>query len=182
MKASRRIKPKTGPWTYIIIASLLFTVGAIASYFYFKPKLALEIPFIENIEPQKLETKIPEKEPKTEDSILSIEIEKEPVNSTLLVTIENMIKKYLKPYDAKLLEIYIDKEKTVYIDLSSELKKNFQGDAIEEQGFIAGLYKSIKEKIPDAVDIKILIEGKEADSFGGHIDLSVPIGEKIIGG
>jgi hypothetical protein len=29
--------------------------------------------------------------------------------------------------------------------------------------------------------MKILIEGREVDSLGGHIDISIPIGEEIAG-
>lgn len=182
MKPSRRIKSKTSSWTYLSAALVLFIIGTVVSYFYFKPRLALENPF-KDIETQKSEIKPPEKQDKTaDDTVLSVEEEKEPVNGTLLAAIENAIKKNLKPYNILLLDVYKNKEGTVYIDLSSELKKNFQGDVLEEYGIIAGLYKSIKEKIPDFTAMKILIDGKEADSLGGHIDISDTIGGKIAGG
>ncbi|MBI5049539.1 MAG: GerMN domain-containing protein [Nitrospirae bacterium] len=182
MKSSRRIKSKTSSWTYLSAALVLFIIGAVASYFYFKPRLALENPF-KDIETQKSEIKPLEKQDKTaEDTGLSVEEEKEPVNGDVLAAVENAIKKNLKSYDVLLLDIYKDKEGTVYIDLSSEVKKNFQGDVLEEYGIIAGLYRSIKEKIPDSTAMKILIDGKEADSLGGHIDISDIIGEKIAGG
>ncbi len=75
----------------------------------------------------------------------------------------------------------MDKEGIIYIDLSNGLRKNFKGDAYEEFSIIAGLYKSIKTTIPDFTALKILIEGREAESFGGHIDISKPIGGEIAG-
>lgn len=180
MKASRRIKSKTSSWTYLLIAVVVFITGAIASYFYFKPRLTFEIPFIEDIESQGLETKHPVERDKTGDKGLSIEEDKEPIKDALLVTVENMIRKYMKPYDVKLSDIYRDNEGIIYIDLSSELKKNFKGDAMEEYSIIAGLYKGIKEKIPDFTAMKILIEGKEVDSFGGHINISEPIDVSVL--
>jgi hypothetical protein len=44
---------------------------------------------------------------------------------------------------------------------------------------IARLYKGIKFKVPGFTALKILINGKETESFGGHIDISRPIGEEI---
>src|SRR4030067_927970 len=49
----------------------------------------------------------------------------------------------------------------------------------EEKKDSPGLYKSIKEKVPDFKSLRILINGKEAESFGGHIDISGPMGEAI---
>ncbi len=73
----------------------------------------------------------------------------------------------------------MDKEGVIYIDLSDEIKKNFNGDALEELRIVVGLYKGIRSTILDFTALKILIEGKEVESFGGHIDISKPIGEEI---
>ena len=73
----------------------------------------------------------------------------------------------------------MDKNSDIYVDFSDELRKNFNGDASEERQIIAGLYKSIKANVPDFESLRILINGKEAESFGGHIDISVPIGDAI---
>ena len=85
----------------------------------------------------------------------------------------------MQPYNVRLLDLYMDKNGDVYVDLSDELRKNFNGDASEEYQIIAGLYKNIKTNIPDFKSLKILVGGKEAESFGGHIDISNPIGETI---
>jgi hypothetical protein len=73
----------------------------------------------------------------------------------------------------------MDKDGIIYIDFGDELKKNFRGDALEELNIIGGLYKGIKSAVPGFNALKILIEGRETESFGGHIDISRPIGEEI---
>jgi hypothetical protein len=70
----------------------------------------------------------------------------------------------------------------MYVDFGAELKKNFRGDAFEELSLIAGLYKSIRETIPGFKALKILIEGKETESLGGHINILKPFGEEITEG
>ena len=98
---------------------------------------------------------------------------------TLLVVAEDIIRKYVKPYSVRLLDLYMDKEGVIYIDFGGELIKNFKGDALEELRIIAGLYRGIKSTVPGFTALKILIEGRETESFGGHIDISKPIGGEI---
>lgn len=183
-KARRTKKTKTYFWRYLLIAILVFITGAIPSYFYFKPRLAFKAPFIENIESQRLRAKSNKGEKD------SIRLYKSPLEGlsenndklrkdVLLVTAEDVIKKYMEPYGAKLLDLYMDKEGTIYADFSGELRKEFNGDAFDEYQIIAGLYKSVKINVPTLNSLKMLIDGKEVDSFGGHIDISNPIGEKI---
>ena len=97
----------------------------------------------------------------------------------LLVITEDIIREHMSPYGVRLIDLYLDKEGVIYIDFSSEIRKNFKGDVSEELGIIAGLYKGIKSNIPGLTAIKILIESREAETLGGHIDISKPMGEEI---
>lgn len=186
MKKARRTKKKGNYFRrYLLIAVFLFVSAAAASYLYFKPKLAFEVPFIENIESQHAETRSGDEEEKSlrlYKSRTDVPNDNDDLRrGALLVTAEDIIKKSLEPLNVKLLDLYMDKNGTIYADFSSELIKNFNGDASEEYRLIADLYEKIKINIPDFRSLKILIDGKEADSFGGHIDISKPIGEKIEG-
>jgi hypothetical protein len=97
----------------------------------------------------------------------------------LLVMVEDFIRKSVEPYHVDLLDLYLDKEGVIYIDFGSEIKRNFRGDAHEELSILAGLYRGIKDTVPDLTAMKILIEGREAKSIGGHIDISRPIREEV---
>ncbi len=186
MKRARRTrKTKSYFWHYLLVVVLVFITSTTASYLYFKPKLAFKVPFIENIESQRLGTKSNEVE---EDSLRLYKSRREGLfdndklrRGTLLVTTEDVIRKYMEPRGVKLLDLYMDKYGTIYADFSSELRKNFNGDAFDEYQIIADLYKRIRINAPNFNSLKILIDGKEVESFGGHIDISKPIGEKIEG-
>jgi hypothetical protein len=190
-KTQRRIKKtKKNFWYYLLVIILIFTISTIAGYLYLKPKFAFKSPFIESIEAQRHRKKSLEAEISAEDKKDSLRLYKSPTakqpennieaeKEILLVTAEDVIKKYIQSYGVKLLDLYIDKNGTIYADFSNELRKKFNGDVSEEYQIIAGLYKSIRTNIPDFNSLKILIEGKEVDSFGGHIDISQPIGEAI---
>jgi len=75
------------------------------------------------------------------------------------------------PSDVVLLGLYKDTDQILYVDLSDEFRRNFQGDAYTEFFLLKGLYESIISNVPDIQDVKILIEGKEIETLGGHLYL-----------
>jgi hypothetical protein len=183
MKKTQHTKKKISYfWYYVLTLIMLFAVSTSGSYVYFKPKVALNSAFIEDLKSQR-----PKKESiKDETDLLRLYKNRSQEENTLkaqreslLITVEDMIKQYMKPYGVALLDLYMDKKGTVYADFNNELRKNFDGDAYEEYKIIAGLYRSIKQNVSGFRAIKILIEGQEIDSLGGHIDISEPIGKAI---
>lgn len=58
----------------------------------------------------------------------------------------------------------------VTIDLASDIRKNFQGGAPLEEITVKAIYKTIYS-IPGVKKIKILIDGKENSTIGGHFIL-----------
>lgn len=92
---------------------------------------------------------------------------------------EEVMKEFLKgpsqmnksgiPIATSLLGIYPGSDGILYVDLSDEFRRNFQGDAIGEFLLLKGLYDSILANVTGVDDVKILIEGKEIESIGGHL-------------
>lgn len=184
MKRTRRTKKrKSYFWYYVSAGFLLFLISVVASYLYFKPMLAFESPFIEDIQTQRVkkDSDYPEKEDlrlyTTQKRAFSNR--ERGQRGAYLFIAEDVIKKSIEPYRVKLRDLYMDREGTIYADFSGELKNNFHGDASEEYTIISELYKELKANIPSFRALKFLIEGKEIESFGGHIIVSRPIGEKI---
>lgn len=179
----RRKKGSTAFYLFVLLVS--FSVSTLISYLYFKPMLALESSLIKAVELKR----DPGKTHKEEDQQRLYEskgmqsmlgwYDAEFRKDAVLVIAENVIKEQLRQYNVKLLDLYMDKEGIIYIDLSKDLRKNFKGGAFEEYRIIAGLYRKIRENVPNFTALKILIEGREVDSFGGHIDISRPIGGEI---
>lgn len=83
------------------------------------------------------------------------------------------------PEEAELLGIYPGEDGILYIDLSEGVRNNFQGDALEEFLLLRGLYESVLSNVYGVVGVKLLIEGQEADSIGGHISISRALDEIV---
>jgi len=98
---------------------------------------------------------------------------------------EEIVKEFLKgpsqakrsgiPVATKLLGIYPGSDGILYVDLSDEFRRNFQGDAIGEFLLLKGLYDSILSNVTGVDDVKIVIEGKEIESIGGHLFALYPL-------
>jgi hypothetical protein len=156
----------------------VYGISTAASFLYLKPKLAFNSPFIKDIKSLR---SIPEPDADRGEKtrLYKPQSVEEDTTEILLFKVEDTIKNYMRRYGVRLLDLYMDKNGTIYVDLSNNIRKNFRGDAYEEYLIIAGLYKELKEDIPSFKSLKILIGGEELDSFGGHIDISEPIGEAI---
>jgi len=83
------------------------------------------------------------------------------------------------PKDVQLLGIYRDENRILYIDLSDEFRRNFHGDVPMEFLLLKGLYESLSSNLAEIEDIKVLIEGKEIETLGGHLYLSYPLKDMV---
>ena len=79
------------------------------------------------------------------------------------------------PQGARVLGVYSGNDGVLYIDISDEFRKNFQGDAMAEYLLLKGLYESIISNVSGIDDVKLLIEGKEIESIGGHLFAMYPL-------
>lgn len=61
------------------------------------------------------------------------------------------------------------------VDLSDDFVNNFSGGSIQEALVLNSIaHTLVQYKDKDVKRVQILVEGKEADSLGGHFDLAVP--------
>jgi spore germination protein GerM len=81
--------------------------------------------------------------------------------------------------DVKLLGLYKGADRLLYVDLSDEFRRKFQGDALAEFFLMKGLYESIISNVEDVQDVKVLIEGKEVETLGGHFYLLYPLKDTV---
>jgi len=79
------------------------------------------------------------------------------------------------PQNVKLLGLFKDEGQMLYVDLSDEVRRNFQGDALSEYLLLKGIYESLVSNVQDFQDVKILVEGKEIETLGGHFYLNDPL-------
>ena len=180
-----RGKPESKRFLFVMV--LFFLISAGASYFYFKPMLSSKSS-VETYSASQPDIKHKDTKEGTQ-RLYKLNGEDASAlngsglnNDAELAGAENAIKKYLEPYNTELIDLYMDSSGIIYVDMGDELKRNFKGDATEELNIIAGLYKSIEGAVPGFRTLKILINGNETETLGGHIDISMPVGGEIAGG
>ncbi|MBI5188201.1 MAG: GerMN domain-containing protein [Nitrospirae bacterium] len=176
----------------IILLILLFLSGAAGGYFYFSKVFSKDRPPTEEI----VETLT------KAENLFSLRIyypagdrlqmeERRILRRTAQMAIaEATVEEFLKgpagvmvsniPSDARLLCLYKDADRILYVDLSDEFRRNFKGDAVTEFLLLKGLYESLVSNIQDIKDVKVLIEGKEIETLGGHLYLSYPLKDMVL--
>jgi hypothetical protein len=83
------------------------------------------------------------------------------------------------PAGARLLGVYFGTDGILYVEFSEEFRSNFRGDALTEYLLLRGLYESLMSNIAGIEDVKVLVEGGEIESLGGHIYANLPLGEAV---
>lgn len=179
MEKTNHSSKRSRNFIYALIMTLI--VSSAVSYFYLKGKFSVDSSFITEIESRQANST--QKEEKQDTPRLyehrEASTDSEGKKEYTAAAVEDVVRKYFKTYKVRVLDLYMDGRGTVYIDLGDELKKNFKGDAFEELSIFAELYKRIEPVVPGVTALRILIEGHETETIGGHIDISKPLGKEI---
>ena len=67
--------------------------------------------------------------------------------------------------------VYIN-DKVAYVDFSREIVDNFTGGSAGERMLVSSLVQTICANFPEVEAVKILVEGREIETIGGHLDVS----------
>ncbi len=79
------------------------------------------------------------------------------------------------PPEANLREVYIDSQGRVYVDFSEELSSRHPGGAWSETLTVYSIVNTLAMNFSGIKDVQILIEGKEALTLAGHLDIRKPL-------
>ncbi|UCG79154.1 MAG: GerMN domain-containing protein [Nitrospirota bacterium] len=82
------------------------------------------------------------------------------------------------PENTVLHAVFIGSNGTVYINFSEDFRRNFRGDAIDEYLLLKGLYETTIWNVK-ADDVKLLVDGKEVDTIGGHFSADRPLKQLV---
>ncbi len=79
------------------------------------------------------------------------------------------------PPETKLLQIYIDKDGTAYVDLSREFADRHPSGTSAEIATVFAVVDSLALNLPSVKKVFLLIDGEERETLAGHIALDHPI-------
>lgn len=164
---------------------LFFLIAAAGSYLFFK-KFTISERQISNGSPRGVTAEVEDffvlRMYYPSESTLQMVEKKLPRRSNQIAIAEAVIEEYFKgpadrsfnviPQNVRLMGLYRDAGQTLYIDLSDELRRNFQGDAVTEFLLLKGIYESLISNLSDFQDVRILVDGKEIETLGGHLFLN----------
>jgi hypothetical protein len=78
------------------------------------------------------------------------------------------------PENTKLSAFFLDENGTAYADFSGEIARNHPGGAAAELLTIYSIVNSLTLNVEEIEKVKILIDGREAATLAGHVDLREP--------
>lgn len=77
------------------------------------------------------------------------------------------------PDDTRVLAVYLTRDKTAWIDLSREVAAGHCGIRSEIMTLYA-VVNTVVLNMPEVDQVRLLIEGAEAETLAGHIDIRFP--------
>ena len=84
------------------------------------------------------------------------------------------------PMETRLRGFYILKNRTAYVDLSSPIRDRHPGGARSELLTIYSIVNTLAMNLVEIETVKILIEGQEATTLRGHMDLRFPLRPNLL--
>jgi spore germination protein GerM len=79
------------------------------------------------------------------------------------------------PTGTRLKALYLTEKGEAFVDLSAEITSNHTGGALEELFTVYTIVNVLTVNLPAITHVQILVDGKEADTLAGHVDLRQPL-------
>jgi spore germination protein GerM len=83
------------------------------------------------------------------------------------------------PAGTKLRALYVSDKGDAFVDLSSEVTSQHTGGALDELFTVYTIVNALTVNLPAITRVQILIDGKEADTLAGHVDLRHPLSKSL---
>jgi len=95
---------------------------------------------------------------------------------TVMELIKGSQKGYISPFppEARLRELYVTDEGVAYVDFSKEIVEKHLSGSSAEISTIFSVVNSLAYNFDSIKKVFILIDGRERETLGGHINLSRP--------
>ncbi len=83
------------------------------------------------------------------------------------------------PQGTALLNLYVTDKGDAFVDLSTDLRAKHPGGSLEELFTVYTIVNALTVNLPAIQRVQILIDGKEADTLAGHVDLRHPLSKQL---
>jgi hypothetical protein len=83
------------------------------------------------------------------------------------------------PPETKLRELFILTNGLAVVDFTKEVSLNHPGGITQEMASVYSIVNSLTQNVPGVKNVQILIEGTEAETLAGHVDISHAIAEDL---
>jgi spore germination protein GerM len=77
--------------------------------------------------------------------------------------------------EVKIRTLFIDDQGTAYVDFSEALSRTHPGGPWAEMLTLRSILQTLVANVPEIKRVQILIEGREAETLAGHVDIRRPL-------
>lgn len=71
--------------------------------------------------------------------------------------------------------VYVSDRNEVFVDLDGAVRSKHPGGSLNELLTVYAIVNAITVNLPDVQEVQLLIDGREADTLAGHVDLRQPL-------
>jgi spore germination protein GerM len=79
------------------------------------------------------------------------------------------------PPGATLRNVYLSPNGTAFVDFSPEISRAHGGGSLDEIFTVYSVVNTVTDNLPAVTGVQILVDGREADTLAGHVDLRRPL-------
>ena len=83
------------------------------------------------------------------------------------------------PAGTSLRALFIGERGEAFVDLSGDVRAKHPGGALDELFTTYAIVNAVTMNLPSITRVQILIDGKEADTLAGHVDLRHPLRKNL---
>jgi spore germination protein GerM len=83
------------------------------------------------------------------------------------------------PPGTVLRALYVSERGEAFVDFSKEITSQHTGGALDELFTVYTVVNALTVNLPAITRVQILIDGKEADTLAGHVDLRHPLSQNL---
>jgi hypothetical protein len=79
------------------------------------------------------------------------------------------------PEGTALRGVYVSDRQQLFVDLDATVRTRHPGGSMQELLTVYSLVNTVIVNLPTVAEVQILVDGREADTLAGHVDLRRPL-------